>query len=210
VFEKINSPNFLGRLKAGDEEALNFAIKALAGPLTRDLRNLYGLREDDAEEIVVESWLKICRKVGAFEPKDAKLTTWIFKVVRNTAVDHLRKQARLNSISGEEESLGREDDPEHHSRHHRPRFCFEPFEEIEESPLLLRLRYALECLKESDRDILLMWQVLTVKEIAYVENVSEAGACMRYNRALKQLNLALERPVERRGSPASPEGTTSL
>lgn len=202
MFDKINSPDFLIRLKSGDGEALNFAIKSLARPLTRDLRNLYGLREDDAEEVVVDAWLKIFRKIGTFESKGAKLTTWIFKVVRNTAVDHLRKQARLNRILSEE-SLEREGDLSLNS-HRRSRFSFDPFEEAEESPLLLRLRYTLESLKESDREILLMWMVMSPKEIARVENVSEAGACLRYNRALKRLNLALERQVERRGSPASP------
>lgn len=200
MFEDLNEVSFINKLQSGDEHAFNYAMKAMGLPLRRFLARCYGLSHEDAEDIIIESWMKIYRNVEGFKPRDAKLTTWIFNVVKNTAIDHLRKHARVEHESplpaGEQHAQG--DIKRQPVPHYQLGLDFEA-EIIEDRPLILQLRRALDSLSEGARSVLLMRQTLPTKEIAQIENISEAGVRMRYNRALKELRAALEKVMADEG-----------
>ena len=44
---------------------------------------------DDAEDVVQEAMMKVWKYVGRFEGR-AALSTWLHRIVANTAIDHLR------------------------------------------------------------------------------------------------------------------------
>ncbi len=46
--------------------------------------------EELAQDIVQESFVKIWRKSDTYDPAKAKLFTWLFRIIRNTAIDKLR------------------------------------------------------------------------------------------------------------------------
>ncbi|MDX1365002.1 RNA polymerase sigma factor [Arenibacter latericius] len=46
--------------------------------------------EELAEDVLQESFLKIWRNSDSYDPSKAKLFTWLFRIVRNTAIDKLR------------------------------------------------------------------------------------------------------------------------
>jgi len=43
-----------------------------------------------AQDVLQESFIKIWKKADTYDPKKAKLFTWLFRIVRNTAIDKLR------------------------------------------------------------------------------------------------------------------------
>lgn len=46
--------------------------------------------EDLAQDILQESFIKIWKKADSYDSSKAKLFTWLFRIVRNTAIDKLR------------------------------------------------------------------------------------------------------------------------
>lgn len=77
-------------LRAGDRDALQALLQAtrprLAAVALRIVRN-----PDDAEDVVQDAFLKAWRYVGRFEGR-AALSTWLHRIVVNTAVDHIRSR----------------------------------------------------------------------------------------------------------------------
>ncbi len=88
----------------GDEgafERLYGATKAkLFGVVLRILR-----REDLAEEVVQETYVKIWNAAGQFNPGLASPITWMVSIARNRAIDTLRKR---REVSIEEEPAAME------------------------------------------------------------------------------------------------------
>src|ERR1700747_3284247 len=89
--------------KRGDRHALNRLLTharprlyAVALRMVRD--------RDEAEDVVQESLIKVCRHVTRFEGRSS-LTTWLHRIVVNTALDRLRRapgRGRRAGAGGEE------------------------------------------------------------------------------------------------------------
>ncbi len=45
----------------------------------------------DAEEIVQDALLRVWQRAAEWRSGDAKVTTWLYRVVVNLAIDHIRK-----------------------------------------------------------------------------------------------------------------------
>src|ERR1700742_754311 len=79
----------------GDEaafERLYAATKAkLFGVVLRILR-----RDDLAEEVVQEAYVKIWNAAGQFNPGLASPITWMVSIARNRAIDMLRKRGEVS------------------------------------------------------------------------------------------------------------------
>ena len=82
----------LAAVAKGDEAAfarLYAATRAkLYGVVLRILR-----RQDLADEVMQESYLRIWRSAGQFDPLRATPITWMVAIARNHAIDLLRKRA---------------------------------------------------------------------------------------------------------------------
>lgn len=57
--------------------------------------------EEDAKDVVQESFIKIWRNISNYN-SSTKFTTWMYKIVTNSAIDLYRKNARQSSISLDE------------------------------------------------------------------------------------------------------------
>lgn len=57
--------------------------------------------EQDARDVVQESFIKIWRNINRYK-MSVKFTTWMYKIVTNTAIDQYRKNAKSKIISIEE------------------------------------------------------------------------------------------------------------
>lgn len=60
--------------------------------LLRYIRNLTQLPTDEVEDILQESFIKVWKNLRSFD-QNLKLSSWIYRIVHNTAISHLRKQA---------------------------------------------------------------------------------------------------------------------
>lgn len=62
--------------------------------------NLYGILlsilkdEEDAQEALQQSFIKIWQKAALYDPDKSKLFTWLLSISRHTALDLLRKKGR--------------------------------------------------------------------------------------------------------------------
>ena len=90
----------LARARQGDSEAFRALVE-------RHSRRVFGLafrmtgNEQDAEDVVQESFLRAYRQLGRFESR-ANFGTWLYRIVANCAVDLMRaKQARHDQSRGE-------------------------------------------------------------------------------------------------------------
>src|SRR5690348_1766592 len=78
------------RIADGDQAALRmFARRHVARGLAVAQR-ICG-NASDAEEIVQDAMLRVWQRAGEWQFGDAKVTTWLYRVVVNLAIDQLRK-----------------------------------------------------------------------------------------------------------------------
>ncbi|NTV44411.1 MAG: sigma-70 family RNA polymerase sigma factor [Candidatus Yonathbacteria bacterium] len=87
---------------AGDEESLATLVDRYMDDAYRFAMKLVGDSEV-AEDVVQESFIKAWRHIRRFRP-GANFRTWLFSIVRNTAIDRLRKKKEqaLSSFENEE------------------------------------------------------------------------------------------------------------
>ena len=100
--------SLIERAQAGDRAALN---RLLAGARPRLLAvALRVVRDrDDAEDVVQESLLKVCRYLTRFEGR-AAFSTWLHRIVVNTSLDRLRRpDPRRDRVADSEDGERREE-----------------------------------------------------------------------------------------------------
>jgi RNA polymerase sigma-70 factor (ECF subfamily) len=79
--------------RQGDEAALTVLIE-------RHFNSIYSYvfrfvkTTAEAEDVVQEVFIKVWRQIGRFKPGTG-LRPWLFRIARNTAIDHLRKKKAI-------------------------------------------------------------------------------------------------------------------
>lgn len=103
IYDDLNSAPFVKELKSGSLEALDRLDDALTKPLIGFLSFNMNVPEADAEEIANDTLFAVSSKIQKFQVGGkAKLTTWIFEIAKNKAIDFHRKSLR-DKIALEEE-----------------------------------------------------------------------------------------------------------
>lgn len=62
------------------------------GPLLERGLRLNGLRDDEIEDVVQETLIRVCRKIGDYDRSKGKFGVWLRQVAVNLAVDRVRKR----------------------------------------------------------------------------------------------------------------------
>ncbi len=183
----------LDRIAQGEEDALKALMKrhqeALHRFAWRHTRNL-----SDAEEIVVETFIRVHRNAPRFKPK-AKVATWIYSIAANLCRDHHRREKRRSffslfapiASSGENkeqsplDTIPSRDIPisEHLQQSETHQFLLS---QIHSLPPKLKTPFTLCILEEHSQ-----------RECAAILQVSEKSVETRVYRARKRLQRALER-----------------
>lgn len=55
----------------------------------------YVNRREEAIEVLNDAFLKIFTKLNDFDSTNGKLESWMYRIAANTAIDHLRKEAKM-------------------------------------------------------------------------------------------------------------------
>jgi len=96
---KLDEPEFLAALRAGDEQAYETFVRTLGGRLLAVARRFLP-EPSEAEDAVQEAFLQAWRKLDSFQG-DSRLSTWMHRVVVNAALMKLRKKGRTREVSAE-------------------------------------------------------------------------------------------------------------
>jgi len=90
----------LARARQGDSDALRALVEQHSRSVFRLAFRMTG-NEQDAEDVVQESFLRAYRQLGRFESR-ANFGTWLYRIVSNCSVDLMRsKQARHDQVRGD-------------------------------------------------------------------------------------------------------------
>ena len=133
----------------------------------------------DAEEVLQTVYLKILQGKAIYRG-ESKLRTWLFAVIRKTAVSERRKRVLRALITSNDTS----DKP-----------CSQPELELERSEMQQRFQQALAQLPARQRETLhlVFYQDLSLSEAAEVMNISIGSVRRHYERGKKHLREALDR-----------------
>jgi RNA polymerase sigma-70 factor (ECF subfamily) len=159
------------RAQSGDMDAIHFLY-------LRYKNNVYGyvrsmLRDDhEAEDVTQQVFVKLMRVIGKYQPREVPFTSWILRVARNVAVDHLRQRRPVPTEEVFESSRPADD-----SRYERR----------------WGLEQALEALPEDQRDVVMLRHLvgLSPGEIAEKLGRSEASIHGLHHRARQALRREL-------------------
>lgn len=201
--DDLNEKAFVKKLRQGDPRAFQVLFDRLTPKLGNFITAAFGVRQHDAEEIASDAMLKVHKSVARFDPEGgARLTTWVFEIARNTAIDHLRKRTAEGKKAGAAatpEDVRQKAGVRAKSKNHTEdayEMALPPGgaeDQPDTSPHLRRMRRAFDSLSEQDRDILRMRGVMGYDEIAKVENISVNAARVRHARAEERLRVAYEK-----------------
>lgn len=177
------------RIAAGDREELRRLMRRCNQTLYRTARSI--LKDDaEAEDAVQEGYLLAFRSMGSFRG-DAKLSTWLVRIVANEAIGRTRKRnrrAEVISLTERPEHVAQRphgdvgdtasNGPEHQAMRGEIRRLLEA--KIDQLPDAFRTVFVLRAVEE-----------MTVEETASVLAIPEATVRTRYFRAKGLLRAAL-------------------
>jgi RNA polymerase sigma factor (sigma-70 family) len=202
--EEINSEEFVARLKTLDMEIFDIFFESVFPNLVRYLVYTYEqLGEGEIEELASDALKKVHKDLPNFDYNGgAKLTTWVFKIARNTTIDRLRQHAVMDAkaeIVLSDTKAGAAAVTAQlvgdWSRGETPSVsATDPVDANEDA--MLR---ALKSLSESDQDILRLRACMDYDEICRVENRDEGALRTRHSRALQRLKDAYEKELQNGG-----------
>ena len=90
----------LARARQGDSDAFRALVETHSRQVFRLAFRMTG-NEQDAEDVVQESFLRAYHQLGRFESR-ANFGTWLYRIVSNCSVDLMRsKQARHDQVRGD-------------------------------------------------------------------------------------------------------------
>jgi len=98
--DAIDAAAVLARARQGDNEAFRALVERHSRSVFRLAYRMTG-NEQDAEDVVQESFLRAYKQLGRFESR-ANFGTWLYRIVANCSVDLMRaKQARHDQTRGD-------------------------------------------------------------------------------------------------------------
>lgn len=177
------------RCRAGDERAFRQLVQ-------RYQRKVYGIafgvvrNPEDAMDVAQEAFIKVHRYLDRFEGSSS-FYTWLYRIVVNLAIDHLRKQGKATTVDY--------DDARSHGENSGPdellpsTMGMDPDRSLMRQEIRKHVNNALECLSPNHRAVILMREVegLSYTEMAEVMDCSKGTIMSRLFHARRNLQRAL-------------------
>jgi RNA polymerase sigma-70 factor (ECF subfamily) len=182
-----NEQMLIDRFCSGDQ----MAFYDLVG---RHKKKIYYLAYDitgdhqEAEDISQEVFIKMYRSLKNFR-RDAKVSSWLYKITFNTCIDALRKKTSKSSSSLDEaEQMNIIEDPLVGKS-----FSFDPELDAEASQIQKQIAKSLENISPKERSVFVMrhYNDLKLNEIAEIMNVKIGTVKSLLFRAVKKLRKEL-------------------
>ena len=98
--EAANLVALVERCQKGDRAALGELYRTYRGEVARNLQRVLGPGRSDLEDVLQDVFIEVFRSIPRFRG-DARVSTWLYRVCVNVALQRLRKRKRLAEISDE-------------------------------------------------------------------------------------------------------------
>jgi RNA polymerase sigma-70 factor (ECF subfamily) len=180
----------LARLRAGDEAAFSELVRRESGKLLAVARRI--LRSDDeAQDAVQDGLLSAFDHLDRFEG-NARLSTWLHRIVVNAALMRLRSKKRRREDPIQDLLPGFAEDGHHATAVQS--FRAEAEDEIASAEIAAIVRAAIDELPESYRSVLILRDVeeLDTAEAAAALGIGQDATKMRLHRARQALRTLLD------------------
>lgn len=167
----------LAGILSGRQDLFEVIVHRYQAPLYRYALGMLG-QADIAADVVQESFIKAYTRLQSCRDPNA-FNTWIFRILRNGALDRLKSKSRRN-VALEETTVFA---PDHQG----------PEEQLMVSELGREVSAALEALPESQREAFILKHVegLSYEEMADRLDASVSALKMRVKRAREELQQSL-------------------
>ncbi len=131
-----------------------------------------------AEDLTSTTFLKAMESIGSYNPDRAPLIAWLYRIARNTLIDHARSPASKTVTLDDTFEIAGDDDA-----------TLKATRAIDKK----RLMAALQKLTPVQRDIvtLRLWEGLSYQEISSVVGKSEGNCKVLFSRSVAALRSAL-------------------
>lgn len=182
------------RYQQGDRAAFAVLVRRHQAPLFhfafRQLR-----AKQLAEDVVQEAFVRVVQNALEFK-HEAKFTTWVYTILRNLCVDHIRKRALRKHPSLDESRADDGAGPTLGEQTADPHASVE--REAIGTELKERIGRAIDELPDEQREVFLMRQSsnLAFKEIAEITGVPENTVKSRMRYAMERMQEALAEYAE--------------
>ncbi len=166
----------LERIALGSHESFAELYYRFSGAL---LGIATGVTKDDSEaqDVVQESFLSVWKSPGAYIAKNGKVSTWLFTITRNRAIDAIRKRKRIAAAM--ERSRLEISDPDGPGT---------PDEAACASDRADQVRRALNGLSPKQREVMLM---------SYYEGMSQSEIASKLGEPLGTVKARIRRTIKR-------------
>ncbi|MFN0009815.1 MAG: RNA polymerase sigma factor [Planctomycetota bacterium] len=179
--------------QAGDESAFASLVERHRARAWRVARGLVG-SDEDAQDLVQEAFLRVFRSLSTFD-FDHGFTTWLYRIVTNLAIDHLRKRRAAISTAASTDEESDLDLPDETGPH--------PSAGLEHLELAREVEACLASLAPHFQSVLRLREMegLPCTEIARIVGATHVTVRWRLHRGRKLFQEEWERRARFRSSP---------
>lgn len=180
----------LARLRGGSEEAYEALVARHAGPMLRVARRMLR-NEDDARDAVQDAFLSALRSLDKFQG-DAKLATWLHRIVVNACLMKLRRRRRKPELAIEDLLPRFLEDG--HQVTSSSEWSLPADEALGRQEIRGMVRSCIDRLPESYRTVLLLRDIedMDTEETAHLLDISPTAVKVRLHRARQALRTLLD------------------
>jgi RNA polymerase sigma-70 factor (ECF subfamily) len=185
-FEGPSDHDLVRRAQTGEEEAFRLLVERHQQRAFRVARQMVPNRED-AHDLAQEAFMRVFRSLERFDFKH-EFTTWLYRIVTNLAIDHLRKRRPVASGSaGDEDEPGLPEPVDESAP--------APSARLERAELSARVRECIDSLAPHFRSVLALRELegLPCTEIARIVGATHVTVRWRLHRGRKLFQEEWER-----------------
>ena len=162
----------INEVKNGNKEKFGLLIEKYQDTLFTFI--FYSVKDEGtAKDILQETFLKALKEINNYK-EEGKFKAWLWTIARNKVMDFYRKAKKLVPL--EEDTLEEQDETSKKA-----------LGKIE----LSHIQNLIEALPSEQKEVILMRQYLSFKEIAAVLNCPLGTVLARLNRAIKKIQKSL-------------------
>jgi RNA polymerase sigma-70 factor (ECF subfamily) len=191
--------DLVARLQRGDEAGYDVLVRQYGGAMLAVARRMLR-NEDDAHEALQDAFLQAFRAIQHFR-KEARLSTWLHRIVVNAALMRLRSASRRPEVRIDE-LLPQFDAEGQHAESIRP-LPLSVDAALESAEIRAQVRACIAELPEQYRAVVVLrdLQELSTAEAASLLGISENAVKIRLHRAHQALRTLVTRQLSERSCP---------